>query len=74
MLPDIMGDEIYKVAREVDPNLAIVIITGYPDSEILDNILKFGPVTVLKKPLKVDQLSQTLKMLGHKAAAKSIAA
>ena len=74
MLPDIMGDEIYKVAKEVDANLPIVIITGYPDSEILDNILKFGPVTVLKKPLKVEQLSQTLKMLGHKAAAKSIAA
>jgi len=46
----------------------VVIITGYPDSQMLDNILKFGPVTVLKKPLKVEQLAQTLKFLGHKLA------
>lgn len=67
-LPDITGDEIYKEAKQIDPNLPIVIITGYPDSQMLDNILKFGPVTVLKKPLKVEQLTQTLKILGHKMA------
>jgi len=45
----------------IAPELPIVIITGYPDSDMLDNILKHGPVTVLKKPLKVEQLSQTLR-------------
>ena len=36
------------------------MITGYPDSEILDRILQFGPVTVLKKPLydrRADEIS-----------------
>lgn len=65
-LPDITGDEIYKHAKKIDPDLPIVIITGYPDSQMLDNILKLGPVTVLKKPLQVEQLNQTLHMLGHK--------
>jgi FixJ family two-component response regulator len=50
--------------------LPIVIITGYPDSQMLDNILKHGPVTVLKKPLEVDQLNQTLRIMG-KATAKA---
>src|SRR5438067_2692476 len=66
MLPDITGDEIYKQAKQIAPELPVVIITGYPDSQMLDNILKFGPVTVLKKPLKIEQLAQTLKVLGHK--------
>ena len=66
MLPDTTGDVIYSEARKIAPELPIVIITGYPDSDMLDNILKHGPVTVLKKPLKVEQLSQTLKFLGHK--------
>ena len=65
-LPDTTGDEIYKRAKEIQPNLPIVIITGYPDSQMLDNILKLGPVTVLKKPLKVDTLQRTMQMLGHK--------
>ena len=42
-------------AKEQQPDLPIVIITGFPDSQMLDNILKHGPVTVLKKPLQVEQ-------------------
>src|SRR3984957_14683058 len=33
-LPDITGDEIYAVAKERHPDLPIVIITGYPDSQM----------------------------------------
>lgn len=72
-LPDTTGDQIYKQARKIDPDLPIVIITGYPDSDMLDNILKLGPVTVLKKPLKIEQLNQTLNILGHKAPAQAAA-
>lgn len=70
-LPDITGDEIYKQAKALHPELPIIIITGYPDSQMLDNILKHGPVTVLKKPLEVEQLQQALKMLGHDVKAKA---
>lgn len=70
-LPDITGDEIYKVAKEKYPELPVVIVTGYPDSEMMNNILKHGPVTVLKKPLKVEDLEETLRHLGHKLAAKA---
>jgi hypothetical protein len=37
---------------------------------MLDRILSKGPVTVLKKPLKVEQLQQTVRILGHKEAVK----
>jgi excisionase family DNA binding protein len=65
-LPDITGDEVYRIAKQSHPDLPIVIITGYPDSEMIDNILRHGPVTVLKKPLQVTVLEQVLRMLGHK--------
>src|SRR5271166_5763554 len=61
-LPDAPGDQVYKTAK---PDLNVIVITGYPDSEILDRILQFSPVTVLKKPLKVEQLNQTVKILLH---------
>jgi excisionase family DNA binding protein len=69
-LPDGPADDVYEAAKEVDPDLPIVVITGYPDSEMLDRILARGPVTVLKKPLKIEQLQQTVRILGHKDAAK----
>jgi len=64
-LPDIMGDEIYAVAKEKYPDMPIVIITGYPDSEMMNNVLKHGPVTMLKKPLKLEDLEGTLRHLGQ---------
>ena len=70
-LPDITGDEIYRQAKDIDPKMPIVIITGYPDSQMLDNILRYGPVTVLKKPLQVELLEQVLKMLGHELREKA---
>ena len=69
-LPDITGDEIYAIAKEKYPRMPIVIITGYPDSEMMNNILKHGPVTVLKKPLRIEDLQETLRHMGHKVAGK----
>jgi DNA-binding NtrC family response regulator len=69
-LPDGPADDVYEAAKEADPELPIVVITGYPDSEMLDRILAKGPITILKKPLKVEQLRQTVRILGHKDAAK----
>jgi CheY-like chemotaxis protein len=65
-LPDAPGDQVYKTAKQIDPDLNVIVITGYPDSEILDRILQVGPVTVLKKPPKIGQLNQTVNILGHK--------
>jgi excisionase family DNA binding protein len=69
-LPDGPADDVYEAAKEIDPQLPIVVITGYPDSDMLNRILAKGPITVLKKPLKVDQLKQTVRILGHKEATK----
>ena len=64
-LPDAPGELVFKTAKRLDPDLKVIVVTGYPDSEILDRILQVSPVTVLKKPLKVEQLNQTVKILVH---------
>jgi len=69
-LPDGPDDDVYDTVKEEQPDCPIIIITGYPDSEMLDRILAKGPITVLKKPLKTEQLQQVVKILGHKDAIK----
>ena len=69
-LPDGPADDVYDMAKVEQPNCPIVIITGYADSAMLDRILAKGPIMVLKKPLKVDQLKETVRILGHKEAVK----
>ncbi len=69
-LPDGPADDVYDTAKEIDPRLPVVIITGYPDSEMLNRILAKGPVMVLKKPLKVEQLKQAVRILGPREATR----
>ena len=69
-LPDGPAYDVYDFVKREQPDCPIIIITGYPDSEMLDRILAKGPITVLKKPLKTEQLQQTVKILGHKDAVK----
>ncbi|PYK78197.1 MAG: transcriptional regulator [Verrucomicrobia bacterium] len=69
-LPDGPADDVYDFVKRDQPDCPVIIITGYPDSEMLDRILAKGPITVLKKPLKTEQLQQTVKILGHKDAIK----
>jgi excisionase family DNA binding protein len=68
-LPDVPGDQVFKTAKQIDPDLNVIVVTGYPDSEILDR--KISPVTVLKKPLKVEQLNQAVKILVHNGPSSS---
>jgi excisionase family DNA binding protein len=69
-LPDGPADDVYDMAKAEQPDCPIIIITGYPESDMLDRILAKGPITVLKKPLKVDQLKETVRILGHGEAIK----
>ena len=39
-LPDEPGDEVYKTAKQIDPGLNVIVITGYPESKVLDRILQ----------------------------------
>jgi CheY-like chemotaxis protein len=65
-LPAAPGDQAHKTAKQIDPNPKVIVITGCPDSEILDRILQVSPVPVLKNSLKVEQLNQMVKIPGQK--------
>ncbi|MFI5322147.1 MAG: response regulator [Thermodesulfobacteriota bacterium] len=49
MLPDITGVEVLKEIKKMKSKLPVVIITGYTDSEVMNQALELGPISVLKK-------------------------
>jgi excisionase family DNA binding protein len=63
VLPDITGVEVLKQIKKAKSGLPVVIITGYPDSEIMNQALELGPISVLKKPFSRDQIRDLLKIL-----------
>jgi len=63
VLPDTNGVEVLKGLKKAKSDLPVVIITGYPDSEIMNQALELGPISALKKPFNREQIRDLLKIL-----------
>ena len=50
-MPEMNGAELTRNIKEVNPDLPVIVITGYPDSDLMDEALKYGPIAVIRKPL-----------------------
>ena len=49
-MPGMDGAEIFRQVKTIKPNLPVVIITGYPNSDMMDRALAHGPFGIMKKP------------------------
>lgn len=49
-LPDMEGPEVFREIKKIKPSLLVTIITGYPESEMMERAMKEGPMGVMSKP------------------------
>ncbi len=49
-IPKIDGAELFRQIKIVKPTLPVVIVTGYPDSELMARALAQGPFGIMNKP------------------------
>ena len=63
VMPDISGVEVLKQIKEMPLTFPVVITTGYPDSELMDQALELSPLSVLKKPFTKNQISSVMKSI-----------
>ena len=55
-MPKMTGPEVLKAIREKWGMVPVVIMTAYPDSEMMEQALKHSPITMLAKPFPVERL------------------
>jgi len=60
MLPDGRGLELLSTIQEVDPEIVVVIITGYATIELAVEAIKQGAYDFISKPFSADQLLITV--------------
>jgi len=60
MLPDGRGLDLLPTIREIDPEIVVVIITGFATVEMAVEAIKQGAYNFISKPFSVDQLLMTV--------------
>ena len=55
-MPVLDGSELFAKIRQLDQEVPVVIITGYPDSDLMYKAMKYGPFLVMKKPFSSDDI------------------
>ena len=68
LMPTSNGVETLRRLRELRPGLPVVIITAHFDSQLMDDALAYGPLTVLRKPL--DKEALLAAALGEQAVSR----
>ncbi len=56
LIPELDGAELFRRIRQIDKQIPVAIITGYPDSEVMRRAMEHGPFMVLKKPFTGDDI------------------
>lgn len=61
VMPGMNGVDVLRELHRMDPDLPVVVVTAYPDSEMMSQVLQYSPVTLLPKPLDKSTLLKTVK-------------
>ena len=61
LIPELDGAELFGRIRQIDKQIPVAIITGYPDSDLMVKAMEYGPFTVLKKPFTGDDILNTVR-------------
>jgi FixJ family two-component response regulator len=57
------GATVLAHVRERMPNLPVLILTGYPESELMAQAMTHGPFTLLRKPVRGVVLAETVEQM-----------
>jgi len=61
VMPGMGGVAVLRELHRMDPELPVVVVTAYPDSELMAEALRYPPVTLLPKPVERKDLIRTVR-------------
>jgi two-component system response regulator HydG len=55
-LPDIDGVDFFEQVKAIDPEVAVIMMTGYSETELMQRVISQGAYTCIYKPFNVDRV------------------
>jgi len=62
-MPGMNGVETFREIRKLNLRAMVVIVTAYPDSDLLVEAMKLGPLTVILKPFEMGDIQRSIESL-----------
>lgn len=62
-MPGPQGTEVLKQIKEINPDVFVIMLTGYSDEEAILESLRWHADDYLKKPIKVEKTLETIRRL-----------
>lgn len=59
-MPVMNGPAFLERMQEAGYDIPVIIVTGYPDSELVAEAMRHGPITLIAKPIDRQKLMQTV--------------
>ena len=64
-MPQMDGERVYEELKRIDPDLKILISTGYINNKQAAELLKRGCDGIIQKPFKIEELSGKINKITH---------
>jgi excisionase family DNA binding protein len=61
-MPEMSGPDFLRELRKGHKNVPVIIVTGYPDSNLMMEASHFGPLTLVPKPINKSLLLSAVTM------------
>lgn len=62
-MPGMNGVEFLRRFRQEHADIPVMVVTGYPDSDLMRQAMRYGPITLLAKPVEKEQLLRSLRIV-----------
>ena len=62
-MPQMDGTETLRLIHEIDPDIQVVVVSGYASEDLARNLLKHGACDFFQKPVDLMRLQETIERL-----------
>lgn len=64
-MPQMDGAELLGQIKAAKPEIPVMVVTGYPESELVMRALNYGPLGIMKKPFKTSEAISVVRNYFH---------
>ncbi len=61
LMPEMSGEDLFYELLKRDPELSVLVVSGYSSEKAVERILQHGGKGFIQKPFTIDQLSQKIR-------------